>query len=468
MATDPLSQLPTELTTLITDLVDFEDLVSLSAVNSHLRDLLIPSIFNTTRFDNQAQNAETIRHVVTQYGTFAKKLCFELYLSPDERNAVPGPLQLPDICAQLLRGQQMPDISHLVLNFVPKEYEDSGFPAQWPEAHDLGGSYVFDNEREDHWPQGPGWRRTMTQMWRELKRHQGITSLELQHLPALVSAAWEGDGDGERESWAEFLGRLQNLLIRPCDADGDRHVTCEESYGTFLENLNPYFFAHLATLKRLHFIALPKTTVCVGTEQYAGVILQPKDLPSLEEAHFENMLIDSSFADFLVAACSRRLKRLRLTECSCSTNFPGYNADNTWAGIFFPLADNHTMTLQELIVTEECIDLPELYIPSPHLEGAWPTAEHGMIWAAKDSPLRQKTGDEAVGNCDLRDGVEILSRPFAYSSSDDKYGFTSHNEDSNRDKWEEGEDFEAYKRLMTRVRDNAIVAAHEPARSERR
>lgn len=446
------SSLPLKLLLHISQALEFPDVKSLSSLNLHFRKLFIPLIFRSVRFTNLPRDEEHISGVVTEFATHIKKLRFEFHLQRDsershrdrelpealshkpehgaENHMVPGTILTP-AAIRILSGEWLSGVSSLTVKFLPDEdFDGEG----WGDSQDLGNICIFEDvlslsraaTEEAAWP---SWRRAMAQMWAVLRRNEGITSFEIDNLPALVVSSW---GDAE---WTAFLGRLTSLTLRI--GGGDNGVGWQantmDGYRDFLENLAEYFFKDTKSLRKLHLVADRWNYYGENDGRSMPTAIRMDLLPELEEIRVENCFVDDNLCRDILAASRAHLKKLQLVNCMANSETP------TWATLFTRLASIPSLSLHEFVVVSEKVEFHEsLQSQLLHLP------------VSKIKPVGREV--IALRSSPAEDSLD-KSRPFAYGTVDMKYGMVFHDVERNWDEFESGVDMEAYRRLMQVLAD---------------
>ncbi len=448
MSSGSLNQLPAELLRQICGYLPLEDKLRLSCASSQLRSFLIPDVFRTLRFTNLRRDEAAITGVLSRFHQHVKKLCFQFHLfnlgrESDQESSRPSSNDafkfLSETAARLLRGEALPKVGSIIVQFVPEEDFEQG---------DWGGGqssiYTFESsetqqEAQERETQSP-WRAVMKEAWESLETNPAIKSLEITSLPTVMSTAWCSD------AWKDFLGRLEHLSLGVWGGDNGAgwEANTMDGYTDFLGTVTGRFFLdHLISTTDLSIVARANNPWGGEGMHHAPLPLTPQQLPNLQRLHLTHCIIDPPLTEFL-ASHATTLTELCLTGC---TSCYGDNlADNgiPWSFFFTSLADSNPV-LQNLTITYGVVPLTQdEWSPKPGMKDP----ETGAFIPPPDEAEPVRLLREKVKK---QDGFIL----FPYITLDDKYGMVFENEDMNLESGQMGDDYAAYQRLWDIVQKNA-------------
>lgn len=444
-----MDKLPAELIGRIRQVLPLRDRLNFSLTSSRYRRYLIPYLYSKIRITNLEEDEDLRANFISKYGQYTRELWFQCYLFPnadddsllrvgdDSDDKAPEAEKaknvIPEYVAKILRGDILPRITNITVEFKP---EDDFGQEGWADSE--GSIYMHDEAENDEeipnielrW----SWRSLMARVWEHIAWNFKIKELGIVSLPPKNTSTWL------MPHWKAFLGRLDSLSVELWGGDNGAgwHSNTLYGYLSFLEHLDQFFFEHATSLRCLS-IKADTGNPYGGHDHSAPIALGKRYSPKLEFLRLQNCILDANLVQFL-SLNSKQLKKLHLIDCM-STWGQYTPTEFSWEAFFHSLEGSQPI-LSELVVTNQRIPLTgdeefsetDTYNP--------PEIEEPQVKLARE-----------------RLKVEPDARIFSYNRLDDKYGMVFCDEETNLERFESGEDLAEYHRLMEVVKSNAESAS---------
>ncbi|KXS09714.1 hypothetical protein M427DRAFT_63617 [Gonapodya prolifera JEL478] len=346
--------------------------------------------------------------------------------------------QLSATAVALLRGDTLPHVRSLTVEFVPESDFEGSEENKWVEdEYQVYGTIYISQAIEDMDDVAKaektfGWRDTMARVWRSISVNQVISVLEICTLPPNITTAWH------EEWWSRFLGRLERLTIGMWGGDNGAgwKSNTTEGYLDFLERLDDYFFVHGQNMRFLHIVA-HEGNPFGGSDfllNYASWNLGVRCLPQLQHLRLQNCFHDEHLRDFLRGHMNS-LESLHFINCMA----PGMLEPDvsSWAEFFTVILESGPSVLKSLVVENNSV--PLTHEEEFNVEPKW-----GNLGEPED-----------VRRVRERLKADPTRKLFHYAYLDDKYGMVFAGRDVIVNRFLMGEDQAAYDRLMEVVKANA-------------
>lgn len=418
--TSCLNLLPPELLEDIFSQLASETLLKLSSTCKLFLSTLAPRIFETIRFTNDVNIAESALLAARSYGQHTRRI--EFTTGGPVGAALSQPCLVP-AAAALLRGDFTPDATCAVIKFS-FDYENDELEDI---AYEEGSIYVFEDDEDDAdvRPQQERlhWRKLMSEAWTALAQNNAIKELEVPQLPLKKTSAFQ------EPSFRRFLGQLERASfdVLYMDNGAGWDINTVDGFAGFVGEMGDILFKHMNGLKSLTLRS--ESPIGLPSRFAAALPLQAEHLPALQELKLHHCYVGKELLDFLKTA--NVLKTLDINECYACHPDAADDEDfgTTWAAFFDKMVEMRPKALTTLVVGEKDIPLKRSWDNSP------------------DSEQLQRARADLAGDKTLK--------VFGYANTDDKYGTLYDSVEDNLDSFEERKDYEAYKRIMAVVEANA-------------
>lgn len=415
-----LNLLPPELLEAILSQLAPDSLLSLSSSCKAFRSNLAHRIFESIRFTNDVNIAESALLAVCTYGQHTRSI--EFTTGGPVGAALSQPCLVPPAAA-LLRGDFTPDATSAVIKFK-FDYENDELEDA---AYELSSIYVFEDGEEDAEvrPQEESlhWRMLMSETWTALAQNKAIKTLEVPQLPLKKTSAFQ------KPSFHSFLSQLERASfdVLYMDNGAGWDINTVDGFDGFVGEMGDIFFKHMTSLKSLTLRS--ESPLGMPSRFAAALPLRAEHLPALQELKLHHCYVGKELLEFLKTASV--LKTLDIDECyACHPDAAeNENFGTTWATFFDKMVEMRPKSLITLVAGEK--DIP--------LKTSWDTSP--------DSEQLQRARADLAGDKKLK--------IFGYASTDDKYGTLYDYEEFNLDCFEERKDYAAYEKLMAVVKSNA-------------
>lgn len=430
-----LSSFPLDLSLLVLRYLDHGDKIRMSSTCKAYRAQLVPDIFRTIRFTNDADIALSALAAVEAYGACTTRIEFTCESGPEDKSTA---ATLVPAASKLLNGSLTPNLHTISIKFVFDFNGEEGWDNN-PYSQMDSSIYVFECVETEEYARKSEekfiWRAVMNETWQAVSINEYARELIIDDLIPKWTSAFRTD------EFRQFLSRIESATfnIFGMESGAGWQVNTVRGYVDFLSHLDEHFLHHMKKLKNLHI----KASDPIGLEGrfHIPLALKASDLPALESLKLENCFVGRELSSF-VQGHTQGLKTLDIKECISGGDGFGM-AENSmyWAKFFDDIYIAKPM-LTGLIVgdglapltTEEEFNLP----PDP-------AADHQLI---QDIRQRMKTNPSM--------------KVFGYGSLDDKYGMFFLDADLNVEEFLKGTDQRAYDRLMGLVHENNARAEYVP------
>ncbi|KAH7113282.1 hypothetical protein B0J11DRAFT_146415 [Dendryphion nanum] len=436
----------TELQLMIVSYIatSFPTLLALNRTSKQLNAITAEFLYATITLRNDEKSGASVQALSeSPHALLVKSIQFEghIALPPDgymganwgqERIRKPAREDLPDSVEDLLGNiaRYFSSCATLSVEFPFKQRE-------WEE-----GFYHFDHEelleqakeREDE----EAWRNLMVRVYSSVAANPSgsITILTLKRMPSIRASCWD------EPPWHNFLAGLQDLSLTLRDADNGAGWclnTCT-GFKAFIWNLDSFFFDHIPNVQTLSFTTV--NPVGLNDLQCKAMPWRSSHAPSLKVLKLKEVFIGPQLLDLLRGSADT-IEELHLTECHSGLGRPyvGIHDAPSWADLFTCIVSCSPRNLVKVEISPlDVLGTNRVYLRE----------EEKVRLSDIESEIAEGYGGGEEGDC----GVGKWDHAFVYSGIDSKYGNLFDDGEKMLQRWEEGEDRTAWRKLMRAVEGN--------------
>lgn len=401
-------------------------LMKWSSTSSYFRNLLAPYIFQSVELRNEEKCGASLVALANGKHAHLVKIMNFFGSAPLDQNE--GDLDVtvsevfPGSAAQVLSNlQDFPHLDELSIEFSYTYYE-------MPEGLDLYGDEESD-EKVLNAEESEAWRALMAKTYKALANNKEKYVKRLTFRDLIFKRA----STFTDRCFHDFLSHIESfgLSIRG-EENGAWNTNKAEEYTCFAAKLDTMFLDHLLHVKSLTIKAPEEGPLGEpGTEGWSLVplALKKNQMPFLESAYFEYIIICPQLTDFLI---DHRTTLKHLSLHNCFINMLGEEEAHKgiyWEHFFDRLCDAHFEKLCHI----------EILPLNLSLESQDSQEIENEILRARDIALNPDSG----------------RRLFAYAQMDEKYGTIFPCEEENWVSFKKGKDQKSFDRLMEKVQINA-------------
>ncbi|MCJ1265626.1 hypothetical protein MMC22_005506 [Lobaria immixta] len=311
--------------------VVIDSLINWSCTCSYFRNLLAPNVFKSVKLVNNEKSGSSLDTVAkSQHNVHVKELHFigpALGDAHSEKAAFSDTEGIFPCCVDGLISdlRRFPSLKKLSLEFDYKS-EKRDYRS-WPE-------YTFTEEETPEQvveaEASVAWRALTSKTYSALSRnksphfkHLEIRNLIWKHVSAYEDAAFE-----------DFLDHIEQFTF---SIHLHERLQGWELDRSLMENLNVYFFDHLANVTSLSIKEFEHKYLPLTGRIHAPLALKVNQMPLLTTLHLDFIFISSELSDFLVGH-KDTIEELVLKDCYASTG-PQTDIDDgiDWSQLFTSL-----------------------------------------------------------------------------------------------------------------------------------
>lgn len=417
------------------------DLLSLSKVCRVFRTIALPYLFKDITLLNDEKSGTSVSSVVKSvYAEHVRTVHYigVMPMAPDpsfdREDAIrePAPGDLPNSVADVLSNlAKLSNLGRLIVEFrcaMTEEEEEEIYRESYNICEEPEHSKQVLKAERTH-----AFRSLANRSYEAIAQNSGSTikHLELRNIVAKRCSVWESP------AFHDLLSGLSRFTIslRGGDNGAGWQINMVPAYLAFIEQLDKYFFSHMAGLKQLRI-----STTTDGPPGLAdgmnnvAIPLKDQDLTSLEVLELEHVFVSTDLASFITSHASS-LKKIRLVHC-----YSGMDENNcvpevgiSWGEFFSTITSADLSNLQSFDI------------------------------GPSDQETRQPPKDGESDFYEVGRAIELREkfsgrRMLDYKHVDDKYGMLF-DSDLTFERFEEGTDHACWEQLRAALGGSAQVGS---------
>jgi hypothetical protein len=211
--------------------------------------MLLPTIYKDIVLRNNAESATRVASIISKYAHHAERLYFVGSAPGDKDDDFSDTEKVfPDEVANILSDlSKFPNLQSLGVEFELGIDENGEMSSN----HWENDFYMFGDEESEQdvvtAEANEGWRAMMAKTFNALARNERLEELEIRNLVPKTVSAWSTD------AFQNLLGTLDRFRISLWGADNGAgwRTNTLDSYGSFVDRMDQYFFGHLVKITEL-------------------------------------------------------------------------------------------------------------------------------------------------------------------------------------------------------------------------
>lgn len=408
-----ISILPLEVQLQIAQHLPFWDKKNLSSTCKLLRKRLIPDVFKSLVFDQDEDTLGSVLEVVRAHGSLPEAIEFGVWV--DGRDEMETPMLLPG-AGEMLRGTQTPNLNVIQLNF---DYDDmhfdwSGGRDEWLQVPEIAGDVTLAESSYS-------WRALINETWRAVSANKTANTLVVDgFIPVRTSTYSTPD-------FKRFLGQIQHLSLQiTSDEDLDPAWPSNLDFRDIFHEVGSLFLSNLTVVESLY---IDGNHSLLGLDRHLGnrLLLQDATLPTLRKLTLRNYLIRDEVLEF-VRRHGATLAYLDVEHCFGIEQTDNDHNESIWAAFFDEILRMKPALTR--LDAGHCVD----GLAQQRWKGRGGTKAQNRIASALRADPRK--------------------RHFCYAKVDRDSGHYEMDSKANCERFADGHDWAAYRRLMQLVEDN--------------